>query len=250
MIKTSENMRREKRRKMIPPAKKSGWIYGETAAKRYGLARYQLWCAAADGLVDADLSEYGELVEADRIKFVSDYTLLLKKKDVEARIEQIRNYPKEGQDDACFRKVIAAVELEFFCPGCRKVKKPKMDSETLDAYIRGEIRKDEASRSILVSRYRHDHTAYNVELAKIYKRYREKLRVGRHEDVEELKRQIAELDDPIYRLLSGKRITRGREKFLLQAEEELMRMESEIRELHRKCTQRARELLCKDLGRV
>ncbi len=135
-------------------------IYKSTAAKRYGLTPHQIELAVESGL----------LRSAVRVKnpYYSSGppALLIEEAELIEKLEAVRALPRRSEAErerareyARRSKIIASAA--FHCPICNRTIRPLRGSVTRGALLGGRLTPEEARAVVVVTHFRHLHTAYD-----------------------------------------------------------------------------------------
>jgi hypothetical protein len=95
--------------------------------------------------------------------------IIIKRKDVKAKLAQIRDYPKLSEDEKAARKIVGQRsllrdKLELHCPRCSMDIRALPGSLMFAACWRGDVDAEQAKRALMVAHYRHAHTGYEERL--------------------------------------------------------------------------------------
>ena len=151
---------------------KREWSYMTTIIKEFKLTRNQIREAIARGLI--------WFREVPNPHYKSSTAILIYREDVIKNLELIRSLPKHSEREKARRRYYrirskARGELGFFCPRCKRLIRPRRDSLMFESFFSGDVDRETALKALMIAHYRHEHTRYEKELAKIrerkYKRY-------------------------------------------------------------------------------
>jgi len=150
------------------------YSYLSTIIREFKLTKNQVQSAGSDGLV--------EMREVENPHNSEMVATIVKRKDVEAHLTQIKSYPTLAPNERTDRKRYAGRrrlrdKLEFHCPRCERDIRALRGSEMFEVCWERQASTEEAQRVLMVAHYRHEHTDYEKRLRERadlrYERYRE-----------------------------------------------------------------------------